>query len=105
MPELDNKTKEELQAIATEEEAQAEEAQKEADEAVAKAAKEAAEAAAAKAAADAAFAKSVAASAGTPVNTVDPDLETKLQEAWVNNCVRMGYNTSNPRPKDWNPFN
>ena len=43
MPELDNKTKEELEAIATQEEAQAEKAQKEADEAVARAAKEAAE--------------------------------------------------------------
>ena len=105
MPELDNKTKEELEAIATEEQAEAEEAQKEADEAVAKAAKEAAEAAAAKAAAAAVFAKNVAASAGTPVNAVDGKLETKLQEAWESHCNRMGYNTSNPRPKDWNPLN
>ena len=30
---------------------------------------------------------------GVPVNAVDPELETKLQEAWVRNCVRMGYNS------------
>ena len=50
-------------------------------------------------------AQKVAASAGTPVNTNNPELEAKLQEAWMNNLRRMGYNTSNPRPKDWNPFN
>lgn len=81
MPELDNKTKEELEAIAAEEEAQAEEAQKEADEAVARAEAEAAEAAEAKAAADAAFAKKVAADAGTPVN--DPGVETDGGDGWA----------------------
>ena len=51
-------------------------------------------------------AQRVAEAAGTPVNApVANELEDKLQAAWVSNCVRMGYNTSNPRPKDWNPFN
>jgi len=50
-------------------------------------------------------AQKVAASAGTPVNKVDGELEIKLQAAWVQNCIRMGYNTSNLRPEGWNPFN
>ena len=51
-------------------------------------------------------AQRVAEEAGTPVNApVANELEDKLQAAWVSDCVRMGYNTSNPRPKDWNPFN
>jgi len=99
MPDLDNKTKEELEAIATEEEAQAEKAQKEADEAVAKAAKEAKEAADAKAAADAAFAKKVAASAGTPVNTPGGDDAARL-ERWRQWTVGQGRKFFTPVP-DW----
>ena len=99
MPALDNKTKEELKAIAIEEEAQAEKAQKEADVAVAKAAKEAAEAAAAKAAADAAFAKKVAADAGTPVNTPGADDAARL-ERWRRWTVVQGRKFFTPVP-DW----
>ena len=98
MPELDNKTKEELEAIAAEEEAQAEEAQKEADAAVAHAAKEAAEAAAAKAAADAALAKKVAAEAGTPVNT--PGTDAARVERWRRWTVGQGRKFFTPVP-DW----
>ena len=82
MPALDfdNKTKEELEAIAAEEEAQAEEAQAEADVAVAKAKKEAEEAAAAKAAAEGAIAKRAAEEAGTPVGSKGL---SELDKKWI----------------------
>ena len=102
MPELDfdNKTKEELEAIAAEEGAQAEAAQKEADEAAARAAKEAEEAAAAKAAAEAALAKKAAEVAGAPVNAGGAN-EVRKHESWKRHCVRMGYNRNKPMPADW----
>ena len=50
-------------------------------------------------------AQKVAASAGTPVNKVDGELEIKLQEAWTRNCIRMGYSRAKTRPEGWNPFN
>tara|TARA_R100001594_G_C3907162_1_gene232389 strand:- start:220 stop:534 length:315 start_codon:yes stop_codon:yes gene_type:complete len=97
---FEDKTKEELEAIAAEEEAQAEQAQKEADEAAERAAREAAEAAEAKAAAEAALAKKVAEEAGAPVNDSNSE---ELDQAWRSHCNRFGYNTSTPRPADWNP--
>jgi membrane protein involved in colicin uptake len=96
---FEDKTKEELEAIAAEEEAQAEKAQQEADEAAARAAKEAKEAAEAKAAAEAALAAKVAEEAGTPVNTNDAELD----DAWGRHCIRFGYNRSTPRPAGWTP--
>jgi rRNA-processing protein FCF1 len=90
---FEDKTKEELEAIAAEEEAQAKKAQQEADEAAARAAKEAKEAA------EAALAAKVAEEAGTPVNTNDAELD----DAWGRHCIRFGYNRSTPRPAGWTP--
>ena len=106
MPELDfdNKTKEELEAIAAEEEAQAEEAQKEADAAVAKAAKEAEEAAAAKAAAEAALAKKAAAAVGAPVNSPTPSTspnEADRLRRWRSNRIAIGVSPNSPMPDSW----
>ena len=108
MPDLDfdNKTKEELEAIAAEEAAQAEEAQAEADVAVAKAKKEAEEAVAAKAAADGALAKKVAAEAGTPVGSKGL---SKLDKKWIltvagpKGLTDKAYAAlvAGPRPKGW----
>ena len=97
---FDDKTKEELEAIAVTEAAEAEVAKKEADDAAEKARKEIAEAAAARAAADGALAKKVAAEAGTPVGSVD----TRVQEAWVLHCRKQGWHSSKVRPEHWNPF-
>lgn len=100
---FDNKTKEELEAIAAQEEAEAVAAQKEADEAAAKAKREAKEAKRAKRAAEEALAKKIAEEAGAPVNSADP-LEAKIEEAWRAQAKRNGY-PSRPRPEGWNPFN
>ena len=85
---FDDKTTEELEAIAAKE-------QKEAEEAAAKAKKEAEEAAAAKAA----LAAKVAADAGTPVNT-PPDTDAARAERWRVWCRKQGRKHFTPVP-DW----
>ena len=90
---FENKTKEELEAIAAKEE-------KEAQEAAAKAKKEADEAAAAKAA----LAKKVAAAAGTPVNTPPPaDTDAARLERWRVWTRKQGRKYFTPVP-DWFKF-
>ena len=97
---FDDKTKEELEAIAAEEAEEARLAQEKADKDQAIADKEKAEAEEARKAAEAALAKKVAAEAGAPVNSSNSE---ELDQAWRNHCTRFGYNTSTPRPADWNP--
>ena len=88
---FDDKTTEELEAIAAKEE-------KEAQEAAAKAKKEADEAAAAKAA----LAAKVAAEAGTPVNTpaATPDADAARLERWRQWTRKQGRKFFTPIP-DW----
>ena len=90
---FDDKTKEAEEAIGVEEAEEARLAQEKAD-------KEKAEAEEARKAAEAALAKKVAAEAGAPVNSTNSE---ELDQAWRNHCTRFGYNTSTPRPADWNP--
>ena len=114
MPDLDfdNKTKEELEAIAAEEQVQAEEAQAEADVAAAKAKKEAEEAAAAKDALDAAFAKKVAAEAGTPVGSSNKWAPDGWDAVWYETIAGKRALTdkawadkiAGPRPGGWKGF-
>ena len=89
---FENKTKEELEAIAAKEE-------KEAQEAAAKAKKEDDEAAAAKAALEA----KVAAEAGTPVNTPTPDTDEERVDRWRAWCRKQGRKFFTPVP-DWFKF-
>lgn len=92
---FDDKTKEAEEAIGVEEAEEARIAQEKADKEKAEA-----EAEEARKAAEAALAKKVAAEAGAPVNSTNSE---ELDQAWRNHCTRFGYNTSTPRPADWNP--
>ena len=88
---FDDKSKEELEAIAAKEAEEARIAQEKADA-------EAAEAAAAKKAAEEALARKVAAEAGAPVNSPS---NKSADEKWRFYARKMGFNRNKKRPAGW----
>ena len=91
---FDDKSKEELEAIAAKEAEEARIAQEKADT-------EAAEAAAAKKAAEEALARKVAAEAGAPVNSPSSPSNKCADEKWRFYARKMGFNRNKKRPAGW----